>query len=117
MNQYPLCTIVISSQVPPDEIESLETSLELSSIKLQKSPSRIVGADDIVFVATVLGGIAATADLIDKSIKVAKALNNWRRKMREKGIEPKGKLEHPDRSFIDLSTATDEEIEQWFSQK
>ena len=117
MSKIPLCTIVISSQLPPDEIEFLETSLEISLIEVQKLPSRIVGADDIVFVATVVGGVAATATLIDYSIKVAKAINNWRRRLREKGIVPKGKLEHPDRSSIDLSTATDEEVEEWLSQK
>jgi hypothetical protein len=117
MSEIPLVSIVISSQLPPDEIESLETSLSLASIKVQKSPSRIVGADDIVFVATVVGGIAATANLIDYSIKVAKTINNWRRKLREKGIEPKGKLEHPKRPYLDLNIATDEEIEAWLSQK
>ncbi|MDJ0675096.1 MAG: hypothetical protein QNJ36_06920 [Calothrix sp. MO_167.B42] len=114
MSEIPLCTIVISSQLPPDEIESLETSLEMSSIKVQKSPGRIVGADDIAFVATVVGGIAATANLIEYSIKITKAINNWRRKLRSKGIEPKGRLEHPERPPLDLKTASDEELEEWF---
>ncbi|MDM9586176.1 hypothetical protein [Nostoc sp. GT001] len=117
MSEIPLCSIVISSQLPSNEIESLETLLGMSSINVQKSPSRILGADDIVFVATVVGGIAATANLIEYSIKVAKAINNWRRKLREKGIEPKGTLEHPVRPSLDLSTATDEEIEEWLSRK
>ncbi|SRR5579883_809634 len=117
MSELSLCSIVISSQLTPDEIESLETLLLMSSIKLQRSSSRVVGADDIVFVATVVGGIAATANLIDYSIKVAKAINKWRGELREKRIEPKGKLEHPDRISIDLSTATDEEIKEWLSQK
>ena len=117
MSEIPLCSIVISSQLPPDEIESLETSLGMNSIKVQKSPSRIAGADDIVFVATVIGGVAATANLIEYSIKVAKAINNWRRKLQEKGTEPKGRLEHPKRPPLDLRTATDEEIEEWLSQK
>ena len=114
MSEVPLCSIVISSQLPTNEIESLETSLRMSSIKVQKLPSRVVGADDIVFVATVIGGIAATANLIDYSIKVAKAINNWRRKLREKGIEPEGKLEHPARPSLALKTASDEEVEEWF---
>ena len=118
MSEIPLCSIVISSQIPVDEIESLETSLSLlSSVNVQKSSKRIVGADDIVFIATVVGGAAATANLIDYSIKVAKAIKSWRKKLREKGIEPKGKLEHPKRPYLDLSTATDEEIEEWLSQK
>jgi len=70
MSEIPLCSIVVSSEVSPDEIESLKTSLEMSSIKVQNSPSRVFGADDVVFVATVMGGIAATANLIDYSIKV-----------------------------------------------
>ncbi|MEA5553756.1 hypothetical protein VB713_22725 [Anabaena cylindrica UHCC 0172] len=41
---------------------------------MQKSPNRVFGADDIVFVATVVGGIAATANLIDYGIKVGKAI-------------------------------------------
>lgn len=114
MSDIPLCSIVISSELPLDEIESLETSLSLSSIKVQKSPSRVVGADDIVFVATIVSGMAAAAQLIDYSIKAAKAINNWRRELREKGREPKGKLEHPNLPDIDLSTATEEEIEAWF---
>ncbi|MGD1871668.1 MAG: hypothetical protein ACFB02_01315 [Mastigocoleus sp.] len=117
MSEIPLCSIVVSSQLPASEIESLETSLSLSSIKIQKSPSRIVGADDIAFIATVVGGVAATANLIEYSIKVAKAIKKWRQKLREKGIEPKGRLEHPKRPPLDLNTATDEEIEEWLNQK
>ncbi len=117
MSEVPLCSIVISSQVPASEIESLETSLGMSSIKVQKLPSRVVGADDIVFVATVIGGIAAAANLIEYAIKAAKAINNWRRELRSKGIKPEGKLEHPKRPPLDLSKATDEEIEEWLSQK
>ncbi len=117
MSEIPLCTIVISAQVPTAEIESLETSLRMSSIKVQKSPSRIIGADDIVFLATVLGGMAAAANLIEYGIKVAKAIANWRRELRSQGIEPEGRLEHPTRPPLDLSQATDEEIDEWFSQR
>lgn len=115
MSEIPLCKIVVSSQLPADEIEFLEASLELiSSINVQKSSSRVIGADDIVFVATILGGAAAAANLIDYSIKVAKAINNWRRELRAKGIEPEGNLEHPKRPPLDLSKSSDEEIQEWF---
>ncbi|MEC4816479.1 MAG: hypothetical protein SAK29_24910, partial [Scytonema sp. PMC 1069.18] len=112
--EIPLFNIVISSELPLDEIKSLETSLSLNSIKVQESTSRVVGVDDIIFVATVVSAVSATAQLIDYSIKAAKAINNWRRELREKGREPKGKLEHPNLPDIDLSTATEEEIEAWF---
>ncbi|GAB1544052.1 hypothetical protein NUACC21_67280 [Scytonema sp. NUACC21] len=114
MSDIPFFSIVISSELPLDEIKSLETSLSLNSIKVQKSQSRVVGVDDIIFVATVVSAVSATAQLIDYSIKAAKAINNWRRELREKGREPKGKLEHPNLPDIDLNTATDEEIEAWF---
>jgi hypothetical protein len=116
MSEIPLCSVVISSQLPPDEIDSLETSLLISSIKIQKSPSRVLGADDIVFVATVMGGLAATANLIEYGIRVARTINNWRRELRSKEIEPEGRLEHPKRPTLDLSKATDEEIVKWFEE-
>ena len=114
MSEMPLCSIVISSQLPKDEIESLETSLRMSYIRVQKSPSRVVGADDIVFVATVLGGMAAGANLIEYGIKAAKTIEKWRRELRSKGIEPEGRLEHPTRPPLDLNEASDEELDEWF---
>lgn len=116
MSQIPLCTIVISSQVASAEIESLETSLRMSSIKVQKSPSRLIGADDIVLIATVLGGMAAAANLIEYGIKVAKAIKNWRRQLRSQGIEPSGRLESPTRPPLELNQASDEEIDEWFHE-
>ncbi len=116
MSDIPLCTIVISSPIPPDEMESLETSLKMNQVKVQKSTDRVLGVDDIVVIASVVSGVAATAQLLDYSIKVGKTIHNWRRKLREKGIEPEGKLQHPQRPPLDLNSATDEEIEEWLSQ-
>ena len=117
MSEVPICTIVIPSQLPSDEIELLETSLELTSVSVQKLSNRVIVADDIMLVATVMGGIAAAANLAEYSIKIAKVINNWREELRSKQIEPKGKLEHPARATIDLNIATDEEVEEWFSQR
>ena len=99
------------------DLTSSITSLLINSIKAQKFPSRVLGADDVAFVATVVGGLAATANLIEYSIKFAKTINNWRRELRLKGIEPKGRLEHPQRPPLDISKATDEEIVEWLSRK
>ncbi|MDJ0798411.1 MAG: hypothetical protein QNJ51_16590 [Calothrix sp. MO_167.B12] len=114
MSDIPLCSIAISSTLPPDEIESLQTSLQITKVKLQKSTDRVLGVDDIV---VIVSGVAATAQLIDYGIKVGQAIANWRRRLREKGIEPAGKLTHPKRPPLDLSTATDEEIQAWLSQE
>ena len=114
MSEIPLCSIVISLKVPTNKIELLETSLRMSSIKVEKSTKRALGVDDLIVVATVASGAAATAQLIEYGIKVAKALKNWRRELRSKGIEPEGELKHPDRSSLNLSKASDEEIDEWF---
>ncbi|PSB04422.1 hypothetical protein [Merismopedia glauca] len=117
MSEVPICSIAISSEIPADEIEYLETSLQMNGITVQKSTTRVVGADDVVFIATVLGGVVAAIDLIERGIKLAQVIKNWRKELRSKGIEPKGRLEHPKRPPLDLSKATDEEIEEWLSRK
>ena len=116
LSETPICSIVISSQVSSEDIVSLETSLRMAGVKLQKPTHRVIGADDLVFLATVVSGVAAAAQLVDYSIKLAKAINNWRRKMREKGHKIEAKLEHPERFPLDLSEATNEEVEEWLSQ-
>ena len=92
MSEIPLCRIAISSQLHPDDIEFLKTSLSPDSIKVQNPPSRVLGADDILFVLAVIGGIDASTNCISKLVKV---LKDWRKKMREKGKELKGTLEQP----------------------
>ncbi len=114
MSEIPVCTIVMSSQISASEIASLEMALEINEIKLQKSTERIVGADDVVFIATVMGGLAATANLVEYGIKVSKAINNWRKSRRDRGETTPVRLEHPQRPPLDLDTATDEEVDEWF---
>ena len=113
MSEIPLCTIVISSPFSPEETASLENSLRLAGTKVQKPTHRVMGADDIVL---IVSGAAAAAQLVDYGVKVAKAINNWRRKRREEGKETEAKLEHPKRPPLDLKEATDEEVEEWLSQ-
>jgi transposase len=82
-------------------------------VKVQKEVERVVGVDDVVL---LLSGAAAAAQLVDYGIKVGKVIIEWRRKLKEKGIEAKGKLEKPEQAPLDLSKATDEEIKEWLSQ-
>ena len=113
MNEKPLCSIVISSDMPKDEIEYLSSAIELTSAKVQENPYRAMGVDDIALVISIAVGIG---NLTEYGFKVAKAINNWRQQAREKGIEPQGKLVNPQRPYVDLTTATDKEIEEWLSQ-
>ena len=114
MNEIPLCNLIISSEVPKEEIESLAESIKLTSAQVQKNESRVVGIDDIALLITIAVGVG---QLTEYSIKIAQAINRWRRKARQQGIEPQGRLEHPNRLPLDLTTATDEEIEEWLSQR
>ena len=99
--------------MPKDEIESLSSAIELTSAKVQKATSRAMGVDDIALLISITVGIG---NLTEYGVKVAKAINNWRQQAREKSLEPQGKLQHPQRPYVDLTTATDEEIEEWLSQ-
>ena len=115
MNEIPLCTIRISSELT-DEVDSLETPLQIDSINIQKTQSRVIGLDDILLVLTIISGLASGATLIDYGIKAAKAINKWRQDLRAKGLKPKAQLEHPQRPQLDLEKASDEEVEKWFSK-
>ena len=114
MNEIPLCNLIISSEVPTEDIESLAESIKLTSAQVQKNASRVVGIDDIALLITIAVGVG---QLTEYGIKVAQAINRWRDKARQQGIEPQGRLEHPNRPPLDLTTATDEEIEEWLSQR
>ncbi|ACK71468.1 conserved hypothetical protein [Gloeothece citriformis PCC 7424] len=117
MNDFPVCTLVMSSELPAADISALEMVLNSEGINLQKSPHRVVGADDLVFVAAIVGGLASAAQLVEYSLKIAKAINDWRRNRRAKGQEIKARLEHPKKPPLELDTATDEEVEEWFQQQ
>lgn len=113
MSEFPICNIVLSSALPTDEIESLTLSIQSTSAQVQKNTSRIAGADDIALVISIVLGAIQIAEY---GMKIAKAIIEWRKKARQKGIEPQGRLEHPDKPPLDLSTATDEEIKEWLSR-
>ena len=111
MKEVPLCNIAIPLDLPADEIESLISVIKLTSAKVQKEPSRVVGVDDVVAIITILVG---TKELIEP---VVKAFIKWRKEAKQKGIEAQVKLERPDRSPLYLievtnpdDEATDEEI-------
>lgn len=114
MNQVPLCTLRLSSQLTPDEVSSLETSLELASITIQKDQKRVMGVDDLLLVLT---GLVTAAQALEYGAKAASTINRWRKTLRSQGKDPQAKLEHPKRPSLDLMIATEEEVEKWFSQE
>lgn len=113
MSETPICRIVLSPDVPPDEVESLSTSLQLTAATVQRTTSRVFGADDLALVITILVGMGQLAEY---GVKLAKAINSWRRSARQKGIEPQGRLERPGHPPLDLNTATEDEVEEWLSR-
>ncbi len=113
MKEVPLCNVAISSELADNEIESLISAIKLTSAQVQKETSRVVGVDDAIAIITILVGIG---QLTEYSVRVAKAIIKWRKEAREKGLEPQVKLEHPSRPPLDISKATDEEIEKWLEE-
>jgi hypothetical protein len=116
MSNVPLCTIVAISQLPLADIESLEMSLNIDALQLQKPAKRLFGADDILLIMAVVSGTAGAAQLLDYGIKTTKAIISWRHKQLERGKGVDCILEHPERPPLDLRKATDEEIEEWFTR-
>lgn len=114
MNKIPLCRIVIVS--PKSEIKILETALRIRLIKVQKSSNWLVDNEEIVLVATMLGGSTTRANLLEAGRKISRAIIIWRNQLRASGQEIEGKLEHPVRLPLHLNRALDDEIEEWFSQ-
>ena len=118
MKEVPLCNIALSSSAATSELESLISAIKLTSAKVQKEPSRVVGLDDVVAIITILVGIK---ELTESSVHVANAIIKWRKEAKQKGIEAEVKLERPNRYDLYLievtnpdDEATDEEIKEWF---
>jgi hypothetical protein len=112
MEEVALCNIVLSPSVSEEDLSDLSTALRMAAVKVEQPTSRVFGVEEIaLFVSIVVGA----AQLAEYGVRVGKAINDWRRKIRQKGKEPKGRLEHPEKAPIDLWTATDAEVEEWLS--
>ena len=100
------------------EKEDLLSAIELTSVRIQSEPERILGVDDVLEIFL----IAMVSKLAEKTIdsattELAKVIKKWREERREAGKAISGKLEQKNRPPLNLDTATDEEIEQWLSHK
>lgn len=100
------------------EKEDLLSAIELTSVRIQSEPERILGVDDVLEIFL----IAMVSKLAEKTIdsattELAKVIKKWREERREAGKAISGKLEQKNRPPLNFDTATDEEIEQWLSHK
>ena len=100
------------------EKEDLLSAIELTSVRIQSEPERILGVDDVLEIFL----IAMVSKLAEKTIdsattELAKVIKKWREERRAAGKAISGKLEQKNRPPLNLDTATDEEIEQWLSHK
>lgn len=100
------------------EKEDLLSAIELTSVRIQSEPERILGVDDVLEIFL----IAMVSKLAEKTIdsattELAKVIKKWREERREAGKAISGKLEQKNRPPLNLDTATDAEIEQWLSHK
>ncbi len=118
MSDVPLCSIAVTEQLTAADLEELEMALQADSLVLQKPTKRLFGVDDafVLLVAGVVSGVAGAAQLVDFGIKASGAIIKWRQKMRAKDLDACCILEHPRRLPLDLRTASDEEILEWFQR-
>ena len=104
--------LIINSDVPRYETELLITKLrEISTV--QESEKRAFGIDDVILIVTLLGSLAKAGTEVSKFVH---EINEWRREVKAKGIEPKVKLQRPGNQDLDLNKATDEEVSKWFQK-
>lgn len=114
-----LCSIAVVDQLVAADLEDFELALQADSLQLQKpSIKRFFGVDDtfVLLVAGVVSGAAAAVQLVDYGVKASKAIIDWRKKMRAKDLDAYCVLKHPNRPSLDLRTASDEEILEWFQR-
>lgn len=106
-----------ASDFPEYDRELLLTTMsQLKGVTLQKlsdeeRKTRFVGIDDYIVIVTAIG---ATAGAVTSIIELIKELNSI---IKEKGLEPKAKLQRSQQKTLDLNTATEEEIKKWLEQK
>lgn len=105
-------SVAVSPKVPAAERESLLLILEPHAT-VKEAESRAI--EWAVFIAIVkdIGVVAGTAAAL---IKLANEIITWRKSAKTRGVEPEVKLQHPDKETLNLSTATDEEINEWISK-
>jgi hypothetical protein len=118
MSDVPLCSIAVAEQLAAADLEDLELALQADFCQLQQPTKRLFGVDDtfVLLVAGVVSGVAGAAQLLDFGIKVGKAIISWRKKLRAQDLDACCILEHPRRPSLDLRTASDEEILEWFQR-
>ncbi len=113
MSDVPLCSIAVAEQLAAADLEELEMALQADFCKLQKPTKRLFGVDDVV---VIVGLATGAAQLVDYGIKASKAIVKWRQKLKAKDLDACCILEHPRRPPLDLRTASDEEILEWFQR-
>jgi hypothetical protein len=113
MSNLPLCSIAVAEQLTAVDLEELEMALQADFLQLQRPTKRLFGVDDVL---VIVGLAAGVAQLADYGFKASKAIINWRKKLRSKDLDACCILEHPRRPPLDLRTASDEEILEWFQR-
>jgi hypothetical protein len=112
MNQFSPFKIIVSAQIPSQEREFLLLLIQ-DKANVQTPENRAFGIDDYIL---IVGGIAATAEMIKAVGELAEKIIEWREHLRQKSIEPQAKLEKSGKNLLDLKSATDEEVREWFNQ-
>jgi len=93
MSTSPLCTLVISTDVPSPDRDQLIVALQ-ALVDLQPETHRFGAAEWIAFVAIAkdVGILAGSATAL---LKLAEVVVSWVQNLRKRQITPKAKLQRP----------------------
>jgi hypothetical protein len=111
MDNKPIFSISVSPDIPVDERESLILALR-SIVDIEQPTSRFTGLEWLTFIAFMkdLGVLAGTATAL---VKLANEIKTWRKNIQKRGVKADVKLKQPNKEELDLTNATDDEVDEW----
>jgi hypothetical protein len=111
MDQFPPFKITISSALSPQEREILLLIFKSNTtLSIQTPENRAFGIDDYLL---IVGAVAATAEAIKAVGELVEKLIEWRNSLKQSSQVT---LEKIGKKPLDLKSASDEEIREWFSK-
>ncbi len=101
----------IASSLPAYERDLLIASIQNSADDVQIPENRAIGIDDFIIIIAAIG---ATAEATSQILDLAEKIIDWRKRLSQKGMQPEVEINRQHEKSLDLSKATDQEVENWF---
>jgi hypothetical protein len=112
MDEDPIITVNVSSEMPDDLLTSLRAVLRSEAV-VQDEKRRVFTGVEWAALIVILKVTGAGAGAAAGIVALGRQINAWRRDARRASKEPPGFLERPNQPQLDLATATDAEVRNW----